>query len=500
MQTTAAELSERYGGKVSGSGYMMLCPAHEDSDASLWVTDEINSKNPKGKLRFDCKAGCSYERVRAAFGISATPSSYIASQRIQIIKSATEPKDEKQGLKRKPKDLIEAENQKKNSKKQQDIWDSSIEITQGSPPWIYLVKTRKVLAADQIIPSCLRYCPALVYWDNNSNSSLGEFPALIARMDNAEGELVNIHRTYLTADGKKADLPSPKKVMSGTAQSAAIQLFDPADGKLGLAEGIETSLAASQMFNLPVWAAYSSGNLAEFKIPAGITKLFVFVDDDKAGRKAALDLSLRMPGEVILEAYLPKDGFNDFADEWLQDISDPVRRINCSPKDELDQRTKMVLESLDCDSKSHYPPMPIQLSQRWSYKSGYLNKVEKDPKDELNTYEIPVAGICWVETVNRDSNAQSWGFTFCWIDQDSNIHRRALPCRRLHEPATVLGCELAEGGLVIQHSMSKNVLAFANEYSQVVTARLRCVDSLGWDDTSEKLVFVTNNGPIFQQE
>ena len=57
---------------------------------------------------------------------------------------------------------------------------------------------------------------------------------------------VALHRTYLTADGRKADVPSVKKLTgaAGPLAGACIPLHKPARGCIGIAEGIETALAA----------------------------------------------------------------------------------------------------------------------------------------------------------------------------------------------------------------------------------------------------------------
>ena len=68
-----------------------------------------------------------------------------------------------------------------------------------------------------------------------------------------------LHRTYLTADGSKASVISPRRLMSGTvAKGAAIRLA-PAGEALGIAEGIETALSASALFGVPCWAAVNAG-------------------------------------------------------------------------------------------------------------------------------------------------------------------------------------------------------------------------------------------------
>jgi len=60
----------------------------------------------------------------------------------------------------------------------------------------------------------------------------------------AAGEEPALHRTYLNDRGGKADVSSPRKLLGRMPTGAAVRLA-PYQDKLGIAEGIETSLAAS---------------------------------------------------------------------------------------------------------------------------------------------------------------------------------------------------------------------------------------------------------------
>ncbi len=103
-------------------------------------------------------------------------------------------------------------------------------------------------------PSCLRTADHVRY-----QSDCPSFhPAMIAMVTGPDGAPSNLHRTYLTADGRKAPVLEPRRLMLGTiAKGAAIRLA-PAGDALGIAEGIETALSASVLFGVPCWAAGSA--------------------------------------------------------------------------------------------------------------------------------------------------------------------------------------------------------------------------------------------------
>ena len=61
-------------------------------------------------------------------------------------------------------------------------------------------------------------------------------------------------------------MPSVKKLTgaAGPLAGACIPLFKPAHGCIGIAEGIETALAAWCASGVPTVAAYCAGNLAAY--------------------------------------------------------------------------------------------------------------------------------------------------------------------------------------------------------------------------------------------
>jgi hypothetical protein len=99
-----------------------------------------------------------------------------------------------------------------------------------------------------------------------------------------------IHRTALTADGRKIDRRS-----LGPMAGTAIKLCPDGEITLGLTigEGIETTLAGAQHGFWPAWAAGNAGGMANFPVLAGIECLALLVDNDKPGQEAALRCSRR---------------------------------------------------------------------------------------------------------------------------------------------------------------------------------------------------------------
>lgn len=122
-----------------------------------------------------------------------------------------------------------------------------------------------------------------------------DMPAMVCMVrDNVSGKPIGLHRTYLTEDFKKADLKDAKKSIGKTA-NGSIRLMSVAD-TVGVAEGIETALAASQLFNIPTWAVVSAGGMESFYPPEGIRKIVIFGDNDPhfAGQKSAYFLANKL--------------------------------------------------------------------------------------------------------------------------------------------------------------------------------------------------------------
>ncbi len=172
------------------------------------------------------------------------------------------------------------------------IWQQAAQIQVGDPVSKYLKERGLKL---QSYPTALRYHPELKHFDKDLNLT-GSYPAMLAVVVTATGEVACIHRTYLTKDGKPAFAENNKKLTLPTADKAllgsAIKLYAPGE-ELALAEGIETALSYSQLFSVPSWACLNGWGLSNAVIPPGVKILHICQDNDDAGRKATIELSER---------------------------------------------------------------------------------------------------------------------------------------------------------------------------------------------------------------
>ena len=186
------------------------------------------------------------------------------------------------------------------------LWNYSRAIA-GTPAEKYL-SARGIWSINH--SSILRFHPEVGYYDFASKKFIGKFPAMLAPMTNAAGTVIALHRTYLTPQGDKAPVAEPKKLTMTTEppQGAAIKLFKCSE-ILGVGEGIETVLAAHAISRMPVWSAYSAGNLEVLEIPNTVRHVVIWGDYDRkgAGQRSSEILAKRMikSGRTV-EVHLPK--------------------------------------------------------------------------------------------------------------------------------------------------------------------------------------------------
>lgn len=196
------------------------------------------------------------------------------------------------------------------------LWNSTAALTGSDPASLYL-KSRGLAVPTA---AALRYHGGLDYWHEGKH--IGKFPAMLAGVTSPDGKPVTIHRTFLTPDGRKATVPTVKKLCptAGAMAGASIKIgapqVRPCGGLgLGVAEGIETALGASMLFGVPVWAAVSASGLESFVPPSNARNIYIFADNDEsgAGQEAAKNLAERL-NRFTVRIHTPSV-VGDWADE-----------------------------------------------------------------------------------------------------------------------------------------------------------------------------------------
>ena len=191
------------------------------------------------------------------------------------------------------------------------VWSESVAIESGDPVWRYL---RRRVGMDKA-PASLRHHPALPY--RHHDGSVTHHPAMVAAVTYPDGKAATLHRTYLTTDGQKADVSAPKKLMPGRSlQSTSIKLAGYSES-IGIAEGIETALAASAKFGVPAWACVSSALMEQWEPPDDVKRVIVFGDNDLkfGGQASAYRIAHRLACKNLdVEVHIPDVVSKDWAD------------------------------------------------------------------------------------------------------------------------------------------------------------------------------------------
>jgi hypothetical protein len=166
----------------------------------------------------------------------------------------------------------------------------------------------------QTVPSAaLRFHPNCWHREEGQLNPVPR-PAMIAAVTDAAGVLQGVHRTWLAPDGQdKAAVKTPRRAM-GHILGNAVRL-SPSDEILVVGEGIETMLSIREAVpSLPVWAALSSSHLGAVILPAAVLRLYIAVDRDPAGARAAERLCARA-SEAGVQAIVLEPQLGDFNDD-----------------------------------------------------------------------------------------------------------------------------------------------------------------------------------------
>lgn len=282
----------------NGDGFLVPCPAHDDRKPSLSIRD-----GKDGRLLVKCFAGCDFARIRDALKArnlwpKGRSGPYV-------------PPDTGKPIDR--TDLLDR------------IWAEGVLLYELSWTVIPYLKTRGISFPDPnhwYHPTgwpldLLEHRKLEVYENRRPTGQF--FPAMLAAIRNPDGIPVGIHITLLLYGGEgKAPVENQRRMIGvkpEATKGGAVRLFDPVDGVVALAEGIETALSAYIVTGTPCWAALSAGGIERVVLPKDIRKADIFADNDSAGLAAASTACLRFRKEgresEILVPNEPGWDFND---------------------------------------------------------------------------------------------------------------------------------------------------------------------------------------------
>lgn len=199
-----------------------------------------------------------------------------------------------------------------------DTYKATQPIQPGDLAHTYLT-TRGV--EELIYPDALRFAPRL------KDGEGGVRPAMVAMVGvPGMAKFVSMHRTFLKPDGSgKAEMASPRKLMAGELPDGACVMLSEyvPGGPLGIAEGIETAMSASALYEMPVWAAINSTLMSKWQPPEGCAEVAIFADNDQklGGQAAAYGLGHRLAVKgIAVTVHVPDRIGADFNDIHMERI------------------------------------------------------------------------------------------------------------------------------------------------------------------------------------
>ena len=259
LERRASEIAKAFGGSWRGTKGMCRCPAHDDRSPSLAIGLSGHA------ILFHCFAGCSSEAVLAAF----------ARHGIRV-------RDLFDGL---GGPIAPVGHPDKPDGNAQRLWRQA-EIFEGSLVDSYLASRGLKLRSRD-----LRFHAKTPL---GAKSDARFLPSMLAAVRTDEA-IVAVHRTFLeecfdpaakskTAAGsvRLARFDRPKRAL-GRLGTGTVRLTSPIDGRLGLAEGIESALAAQQIFGIACWATLGNERFGLVTIPQSVRELTLFIDADAGG-------------------------------------------------------------------------------------------------------------------------------------------------------------------------------------------------------------------------
>jgi putative DNA primase/helicase len=255
-----AAIAAALGGRHNGKGWSFCCPCHDD-------------RVPSASIRADglitCFAGCPRADVLAALdALGFTDNGKTGIYQVDNIEARISTAQRK--------------------------WEDP-----GVPPWFSNADRAEMEARSR----------ASVEWYLRHRGITLPVPAVLRRWRNGFMAAVQQLDGVVTAIQTKS--LGRKGITHGWLGSGAVQLAPPCDGELGLAEGVENALSATQFHGVPCWATLGARRLDAIDLPSGVRRVHLFPDNDEAGRAAAERAKRRYTNQLLpVRTWWPPDGLD----------------------------------------------------------------------------------------------------------------------------------------------------------------------------------------------
>lgn len=267
----ASNISDSLGGVQSGDRYIMKCPAHDDQNPSLMISDKTN-KNNQPDIIVNCLAGCSWKDVKNKLrDMDLLPEFKPQRQASPTSKNTSQPQTEPE------------------SPPENFIWAKA---THDPETIKKVLETRAITIGFD--------SPAI-----RIGSYKGQHFLALAMTKPGDDKVLAVQRlpfdpaTYKkTSKGK---MYGHNKDGDNFCNGRAVFFYrkKPIDDFL-VGEGVETTLTAMQIMKYNGCACLSTAGVSNITLPEGIKRLYIVVDSDKgfAGQKVSIKLAEKYKDEI----------------------------------------------------------------------------------------------------------------------------------------------------------------------------------------------------------
>jgi len=253
-----------------------LCPAHDDHDPSLVVNER------DGRVLIHCHV-CGRSKQQAVIAAVLAKLSGIRPIRVPKAVQVHYPEEEQADRDRRSQAALEIYYVAKDGGKK------PIEYFEGRGLTEHVIPRRMWLLSRGDSIRLHRVGQKLFH---------PGFPAAVAMIQNATGNGLAVHITWLTRHAQDKLSARTNKQMIGPMRGGFVVIGRPErDKNLFVAEGIETAASLSLMTGYPAVATLSAGNMPFVQFPE-CDELYVCPDNDSAGLRAARQLADSIKLEV----------------------------------------------------------------------------------------------------------------------------------------------------------------------------------------------------------